>query len=571
MRDGVRLALDIYLPKPLPAVDRLPAILCQTRYYRRTTYRRPFGALFDSLRATVRRFVSHGYAFVIADVRGTGASFGHRSMEWSPEEVRDGAEIVEWIVHQSWSDGAVGVTGTSYAGTAAELMLANGHPAVKAACVRFALFDVFADITNPGGVRNRRFLECWHELNTALDCNQLPALLSKRCGPMRGAAVRGVAPVDDDTDAVLLHEAVRQHQANYDILRAALGAEFRDDRVAGISFDWFSPHAFREQVEKSGAAIYSWTGYYDGANTAAAVKRFLNVKTPGSRLILGPWDHGGVQIPDPFSETAKSRFDHGGEVLRFFDLHLRGIENGIEHEPRVHYFTMAEEKWKAADTWPPPGFSPMCLYLTDARRLTRRAPEGDAGMDVYEIDLAAGTGVQSRWESLVNLAEARIGYKDRRKADEKLLVYDSEPLERTVEVTGHPVMTLYLRCDADDLQVFVYLEDVLPNGEVRYITEGLFRAIHRRHGEPLYRLLPGMPAHSFRRVDAWPLEPGVTADLTFDLLPVSHLFQRGHAIRIAVAGADKDNCELPTAQAARIEVMRNRSHPSKILLPVQFR
>jgi putative CocE/NonD family hydrolase len=576
MRDGVRIAVDVYLPKDLRPGDRLPAILCQTRYYRRISYRRFLRRILefrDPLRLAVQRFVGHGYAFVIVDVRGTGASFGCRAMEWSPDEVRDGAEIVDWIVGQSWSSGAVGVTGTSYSGTAAEMILINHHPAVKAACIRFALFDIFGDITSPGGVRNRRFLEIWHELNLALDHNDFAALLRRETGWLRSAVIRGVAPVDGDDEEHLLADAVRQHEANYDMLAAALIADFRDDRAAdGLGFDQFSPHAFRQQIEQSGAAVYSWSSYYDGANTGAAVKRFLNVQSPGGRLVLGPWDHGGLQIPDPFSESAKSRFDHGGEVLRFFDYHLKNSENGMEREPRIHYFTMGEEKWKAADVWPPPGFTPTSFYLGAGRRLTRTLPVDEHAADPYRVDYSAGTGRQSRWESLVNLAQVKIAYHGRRKSDEILLVYDSEPLERAVEVTGHPVVTLYVRSDAEDGHFFVYLEDLSPNGEVHYITEGLFRAIHRQSGkESLYRLAPGVPFHGFRRADALPLVPGEAAELSFDLLPVSHLFRRGHAVRVAIAGADKDNCELLPELPPSIELLRSRHYPSRILLPVLVR
>lgn len=116
MRDGVRLALDVYLPADRPAGERLPAILIQTRYYRRTRYRFPFGLVMkflDPLEQMVSTSVSHGYAMVVVDVRGTGASFGSRPMPLPPEEVRDGAEVVDWIIAQPWSNGVVGTTGVS--------------------------------------------------------------------------------------------------------------------------------------------------------------------------------------------------------------------------------------------------------------------------------------------------------------------------------------------------------------------------------------------------------------------------------------------------------------------------
>ena len=108
-----------------------------------------------------KRFVTSGYAWVDVDVRGTGASYGSRFSEWSPDEIRDGAEVVDWIVSQPWSDGKVGALGSSYGGAAAEFLLVNRHPAVRAIAPRFALFDAYPDIAFPGGIHATWFTETW--------------------------------------------------------------------------------------------------------------------------------------------------------------------------------------------------------------------------------------------------------------------------------------------------------------------------------------------------------------------------------------------------------------------------
>ena len=79
------------------------------------------------------------------------------------------------------------------------------------------------------------------------------------------------------------------------------------------------------------------------------IKRFLTIPTPGSRLILGPWNHGGKWHVEPRRRAVKTSFDHEGELLRFFDCHLRERDTGIGSEPPVHYFTMVEGRWKTAD------------------------------------------------------------------------------------------------------------------------------------------------------------------------------------------------------------------------------
>lgn len=578
MRDGVRLAVDLHLPRDLGAGDRIPTILCQTRYHRRTRYRPLFAALFaltDPFRAARGRIMRHGYAFVTVDVRGSGASFGARRMEWSPEEVADGAEVVDWIVRQPWSDGAVGVTGISYVGTAAEMLLTVRHPAVKAAHIRYAPFDICADIANPGGVRNRRFLEIWSALNRALDGNRVSALARTALGRLAALPIEGAAPVDGDEDGRERAAAVAGHAENYDILETALGIAFRDDRTAaGVQYDAFSPHAFLPELEASGAAVYSVSSYFDGANGLAAVKRFLSVRSPDNRLLLGPWDHGGTQNPNPFAPSRRSGFDQFGEVLRYFDRHLKGLANGIEREPPVHYFTMGEEAWKSAETWPPPGFPPTPLYLEGGHRLSWTPPAAETGWDRYRVDPAASSGPTSRWVSLANVGGTRVGYPDRRTRDRRLLVYQSAPLDRAAEVTGHPILTLFLRSSAEDGQFFAYLEDVSPGGEVRYVTEGLCRALHRPappDEPPPYRLPEGVPYRSLTRAHARPLVPGEITEITFDLMPVSHLFAAGHAIRLAVAGADRDNFEPVPDEPPEIEVLRAGAHASRLVLPLRMR
>jgi hypothetical protein len=150
------------------------------------------------------------------------------------------------------------------------------------------------------------------------------------------------------------------------------------------------------------------------------------------------------------------------------------------------------------------------------------------------------------------------------------LVYTSDPLSEALEVTGHPVATVYLSATSQDTNLFVYLEDVTPEGDVHYVTEGQLRAIHRRwqpSGTNLYAT-PPIPARTFRRADAAPLIPGEVVPLTLDLLPTSYQFKQGHRIRIALAGADKDHFQLLDGPAPTWEVWHSPDRPSHVELPV---
>ena len=207
------------------------------------------------------------------------------------------------------------------------------------------------------------------------------------------------------------------------------------------SLGLFSPHNYAADIEASGAAIYSYSGWLDGAYPHAAIKRYLTIRTPGSRLILGPWNHGGgwdISPPRP----KKSGFDHTAELLRFFDYHLKGIDTGIEDEKPVRYFTMVEGKWKDADGWPPPATT-VTYYCAANNLLSRSAPAARDERDEYRVDYTAGTGDHSRWRTQAAI-DAAVRYPDRQRQDEKLLVYTSPPLDRSIEVTGHALVTLFV-------------------------------------------------------------------------------------------------------------------------------
>jgi putative CocE/NonD family hydrolase len=574
MRDGVKIAIDLYLPKNLNPGEKLPTIIHQTRYFRRMNFRWPFNWIMpkiDQMAITIRRIVENGYGFVNVDVRGSGASFGSRQMEWSPDEVKDGAEIVDWIIEQSWSNSEVGTTGISYNGTAAEMLLVNQHPAVKAANIQFSVFDIYPDILRVGGVRNEFFIRTWSSLNASLDSNQIASFAKENVGIIQGWVVKGVHPVDGDEDEILLNKALREHEGNYDIYDTSLQVHYRDDQTEdGISLDKFSPHAYRKVIEDSGTPIYSWSSWYDGAYTLSAIKRFLNIKTEGSRLILGPWDHGARQNPDHFVKGKKSHFDTVAETLRFFDYHLKSSDNGIEVENPIIYYTMGEEVWKSTKNWPPPDFDPTPYYMGDSNQLTSVKPILDDGNDSYNVDYSVGSGRTSRWVTQVNPAQKRIQYTDREEQDNKLLVYDTPPLDIDVEVTGHPIVTLYIRSNQEDAQLFVYLEDINPTSDVYYVTEGVFHVLHRKISDerPLYDV--PVPHHTFRQRDSQLLVPGEVAEVVFDLQPISYLFKMGHAIRLAIAGADKDNFSLEPSKPPVIDVIRNKHYPSHILLPIKM-
>lgn len=559
MRDGVRLAVDVYLPADRQPGDTFPAIISQTRYWRRMDINPPFDLIFK-LPDEIRRIVENGYALVRLDARGTGASFGSRRFPWSPDEVADGAQVVDWIVAQPWCGGRVGAVGGSYEGTAAEFLVTTGHPAVKAAAPMFSVFDVYADIAFPGGIHLAWFSRTWQRGNGIMDANQPQAHLW-----FARLFTRGVARVDGDRGGRLLAQAVREHRANYRVHDEARQLVFRDDvSPGGFRPDDFSPHTRTAQLRRAGLPLYSYSGWRDGGYAHAAIKRHLTVETPGSRLLLGPWDHGGDDHCRPFHKPIKARFDHLGELQRFFDLYLKDKPTGLANEQPVHYYTMVADRWNAADTWPPPA-KPLSLFLAPDHALATASPAA-TGADDYRVDPRVGTGDLSRWNSLAD--DVAVRYPDRKARDRKLLVYDSDPLPAATEVTGHPVVELFVSADRTDAQVFVYLEDVAPDGRVAYVTEGMLRAIHRHLSDKTPPYVSPTPFRTFDRADAAPLTPHESAKLVFDLHPISYEFAAGHRVRLAIAGADRDHFRPLSTPPTTLRLHRGTSAPSHLTLPV---
>jgi hypothetical protein len=610
MRDGTRIAIDVCLPRDAGAA-RLPTIVRSTRYFRRFQLASPLRGrvpetAIDPLNAPLRAlFTSQGYAWVDVDARGSGASFGYRpSPWWLDGEVRDGGEVVEWIVRQPWSDGAVGSTGISYDGTTAEFLAYARHPAVKAVAPRFSLFDAYADIAFPGGVHLAWFTENWAAANAALDRNApeafvgtvlglratgagdarvaLPGTLPHallqafRAAPTQralraflGAALGGVARVDGDRDGEVLAAAVASHARNVSVHEGAMGVTFRDDvppasPPEGGTIDDFSPHHYLGELRASGVAFLSQSGWFDGAYANAAIKRQRALGGAANELVIGPWVHGGLLDLDPDAPATEAAFDHGAELLRFFDRHLRarhaGREPACEPARRVRYFLMGEGAWKHAAEFPPADVRTRALFLGPNRRLQHAAAKADA-RDVLAVDPRAGTGRRTRWETLLS----PFVHADGPRIAPTAIAYESDPLDEDLEVTGSPVLVLRLATEPADATIFAYLSDVTRDGRVRTPTEGTLRTVHRT--QLVEGDWPRVEA-SFAARDALGLGAGEYATHAIELQPTAFLFRRGHRLRLSIAGADVDHFRAPSGAP---RTFRLDLAGSRLLLPVKPR
>ncbi len=530
MRDGVKIAVSLHLPSNLKKGEKLPTIFHQTRYWRSIDLRWPvnmFSSRFiDLYGKMIKNIVLNRYAVVNIDVRGTGASFGRQKNPFSNEQIKDGAEVLDWIVKQSWSDSNVGLLGASYTGMAAEFLLAEKSPNVKALMSLYTGLDFYDEMIFPGGIYHDYFVKAFGETSTTLDKNEF-----NLGNKTENFIIKGVTPVQKKGNR-LLKKAVKEHATNFNIYEQTLPLNFRDDATSDKSVqsvDELSLHTFLEDINTANVPICLYTGWFDGSFALGSARLFNNLKGTQNKLIIGPWDHGSLYNCSPYVQEACS-FDRMTEVLKFFDYHLKNKKNGLDKEAPVHYFTMGEDKWKTTETWPPTNITDQSFYFSENNELSTQPQNQESGYDTYKADTSAGTGANTRSESLVFRLKSAKMYDSRTERDLKLLCYTSQKLEKDIEVTGHPLITLYIDSDTTDAGFFVYLEDVDEKGEVHYITEGLFRAIHRNSNNSIgYKDL--VPQYTYKKGDSAPLKHGEIAKMEFDLLPTSFLFKKGQTVQ----------------------------------------
>ncbi|HVV36569.1 MAG TPA: CocE/NonD family hydrolase [Acidimicrobiales bacterium] len=575
MSDGTRLSADLYMPKGLPMGERIPALISQTIYGRGLEFRtRLFERLARRLMPGVidigEDMARYGYATVVVDLRGSGASFGNKRAHLMPDAVADGAQVIDWIVAQPWSNGRVGATGISALGMAAMWLATSGHPALKAAAPRFSIFDIFAG-THPGGLLLKNLVGDVGARLRALDQNRVH---EGGGAPVTNALirllVRGNRPVDADRDRSLLAHAVAARGDNEYFDETIASSRYRDDGPVADGMpllDALSPATHVDAIAGAGVPVYTVAGWADSAFTREMANMFatLSPRVPGCRLTIGPWDHGAARLRSPMQDKSRAPdFDFAADLVRFFDLHLRDRDWGLADEAPVHYFTHVEERWHEADSWPPRAM-PQVLYAGDGCLLVREPPAG-AGADRLVVAGDAGAGRHSRYAS-PGLGRAATEEPVEATPPGSSLLYRSDAFGEDTEVTGHPSVTLFVGCDRDDAALFAYLEDEGPDGARRHVTEGfLLLSLREVHADAPYT--QAGPWRPMRRADEEPMKPDAVEEITLDLLPASWLFATGHRAVLRVVGADPANFVTPLEPAPTLTLHRGVDRPSRLVLPV---
>lgn len=544
MRDGVDLRADVHLPA---AAGPFPTLV----------YRTPYDRKRASEDEVLEEALTAGYAVVLVDVRGRYDSGG----AFTPyrNEGPDGYDTIEWAASQPWSTGAIGTYGLSYPGAVQWLAAVESPPHLKA-MVPAMTFSSPRNFFYAGGAWDLSWLS-WLWNNIAPDARVKGSLPGPRTGREARAEWKKFEP----------GLAYRLPLTRVPELTPA--APYYLDWLAHRPGDaWWDWADLRRRYGKVDAAVFNISGWYDEAyGPEGAMTNFLGLlaarrgqKDPRVKIVLGPWVHGG-EAEDRSGERVfgeQARLPYAREIVRFMDRYVKGIENGVEAEPRVRAFVMGENVWRTGDTLPLPGTKLLSLYLAPAGKLGRAAPAAPASA---QAAASASAFVSDPEKPVIDTYDAYGAHDYRALALRKdVLVFETEPLAEPLRVVGAIETEIFLSADAPDADLWVKLEDVAPDGTAWNLSS------------------PGTDVLRVSDRDGTKgglLSPGEVVPMRLPNLRTGNLFAKGHRVRIVLCGSfmphfsrnlQTGESEVRSAKTrkATIRIHHEPAHPSRIVLPV---
>ncbi len=510
MPDGTRLAARIWMPEDAEA-EPVPAILEYIPY-------RKNDKTLERDHARAPWLAGQGYAYVRVDLRGTGESEGVMEDEYTPTELQDGCNVIDWLSRQSWCDGGVGIVGISWGGFNGLQIAALRPPALKAVVTICSTDDRYADdIHYMGGTLLSDQLS-WASVMFGI--NTLPP------DPKHvGDRWRGMWEARLDGSGLWLEKWLR-HQA-------------RDD--------FWKHGSICENYADVEVPVYAVSGWADGY--CRAVFRLVENLPGPAKGIVGPWAHKYPHLGSP-----GPAIDWLGEETRWWDHWLKGRETGIMDEPRLTLFMQdhAEPRshyahragrWVTEPSWPSPNVTPTQYALGSEGTLSADGSGADAPVIVTS---PLWVGVEGgKWCSYAHRGDQP---GDQRRDDAGSLVFETPPLENEVEIAGDARLTLTLRVDRPMAQVAARLVDVAPDGAGTRVSYGLLNLAHR-------------DGHETPEV----LEPGRDYTVEVPFKHVAQTFRAGHRIRLALSTSYFPIC-WPAPEKATMMVLPRRSC---LVLPVR--
>lgn len=530
MRDGKRLNASLFFAKNRPR-QNMPVILTFYPY------------LINAASPENKVFLENGYALAYVNVRGRYFSEG--TYTYLGGSGADSYDTIDWLAKQPWSNGKVGALGCSSSAEEQHRMNAMHHPAFAAAVPRSAGAGIgrvgaYNEMGNfyRGGVFQNLWLSWYHGAGYKYKPSFPPELT--RDEMLRIAKAWNLEP-----------ETIRRVNFDSAVWTLPVDRIPRDIGSAPSDLDNFltwplnDPRwktiEFGNEGDRNGAPALYINAWYDvstGPNVAMFEYQSKNAVTKVARdntfMIIAPTTHcqmGRVESEHTIvgeRDMGDARFDYTGFILRWYDRWLKGIDNGIEREPRVRVYNMGANAWRTYPSWPPPGARAVTYFLdSDGSansaagngRLTLARPK-TARQDTYAYDPLNPT--PSVGGQVCCFSAAVPGAIDQAKLQSRqdVLVYTSDVLTSAVDATGPMMATLYLSSDAKDTDLMVRLIDVHPDGKAYNLDEQALRV----------RWRDGYDAPVF-------MERGKVYKVELPPLVTSNTFLPGHRIRVTVASS----------------------------------
>lgn len=526
MADGTHLMANLYL---LDTINRHPTILI------RNPYNKDYLSIFGEM------IVKYGYNVVIQDVRGKYASEGIFTV--FADEKKDGLATLDWIEQQPWSDGKIGIYGPSYLSYCGMILAPENHPALKTVVNSSGISDIYELMYFSGAF------------------NQTMAIWMKRMGSGKVDynGIFSMLPLRRMVDSIM-----EPHTATI------MNHDTRDKFYQNMSINDYS---------EINIPILHSTGWNDFMyrNTLNAYNE-LTKTNPHQKIFIGPWTHN-QQLnaettkygDEDFGENALFGLHKDLEIsMKWFDYHIKGIDNGIMEEPRVRYFMMGKNEWRTSHQFPPDNMKEKKYYLYSEKAANSRSGDGMltenrkelAGKDTYVYDpenpVPTVGGVNGH--IMMELA----GIKDQSVVEirEDILVYTSEKLNEDTEIAGEIKVLLYVSSDVIDTDFTAKLVEVRADGYCRIIEDGIAKTRFRNGFEKKEKMITG---------DIYEIE--IIVGTTAISIP------KGNRIRLEISSSNypkfprNHNTGIRETDAVKFKkahqvVYHSSDYPSCLILPV---
>ena len=580
MRDGIRLATDIYRPK---TDEKVPIIFSRTPYN--------FNSWGDGKQKTrtARRAleaVKRGYAYVVQNERGRYFSEGEWDILGVP--LTDGYDAFSWMKDQSWSNGKIGTVGCSSTAEWQMAVAALDHPSHAAMVPQGygAGIGRVGSINEQGnwyrgGVEQMLFFSWLYGVEHDKFKPRIPAGATQE-DLIRISRFYDLAPENPPVD---MSEALK-HLPIQDILKNINGKhEIFDKMIRRKPNDsaWFQGGIYHDDME-IGVPSFWFTSWYDVSitpNLALFNHVRNNSKDPNIRenqyLIIAPTLHCAYNRATKNTIVGErnigdARLNYDEQIYDWLDLWLKGVKNEFKTKtPRVQYYTMGSNTWQASETWPPEGVEMKTFYLKSNGNANRSLSDGKLSASKANSDHADGftynpmKPVPSHGGNVCCTGNAvKGGAFDQQEMEQRddILVYTTDILEEGIEVSGFIESTLYVSSDAKDTDFTIKLIDVYPDGRAYNLDETIHRARYREgYDQEVF-----MEKDEVYKIDLTPMS-------------TSNYFKKGHRIRIEISSSNfprfarnlntgGNNYDEKEGIIAHNKVHHSAAYTSQIRLPI---